>query len=154
MLGLFIGIIAGSAFIVFNVYEKIKYTKKIDALKEQYKYVQRVNASQRAVLFNAIMAGLAVGLGAINLSDLTSVGISFALISAFIGNILAAQTHRNIVFFEKGFAHDGTYIRYKSIQSITPIKKGKKFKVLFLNQTSVVLDQETIRVLEECRKKK
>jgi hypothetical protein len=154
MIGLILGVVAGLAFIAFNIFEKFKFAKKVEALKEQYKFVQRVDSSKNAVLFNALMAGVAVALGVINVEDLTNIGISFALISAFIGNILAAQTHRQVFFFEKGFALDGVYNRFKSIQSITPIKKGKQHKVLLLNQNSIVLDKAAIEVLEELRKKK
>lgn len=154
MLGLMLGILGGIAFIAFNVYEKIKHSKKIDALKQQHTYVTTVHSSKQSMTFNAVMAGLALGLGVFNVNDLASIGISFALVCAFIGNILASHTHRQVIFFDKGFAHDTNYIRYKSIHSITPLKKGKKFKVLFLNQTNVVLNKATIEVLEEQRKKK
>ena len=154
MFGLIAGSVAGIAFVVFNVYEKMKYTKMNDSLKEQYKFIQRVDSSKNAILLNAVMAGLSVALGLLNVDDLNNVGITIALICAFIGNILAAQTHRQVLFFEKGFSLDGVYTRFKSIQSITPIKKGKKSKVLLLNQTSIVLDQAALTVLEDLRKKK
>lgn len=154
MIGLILGVVAGVAFIAFNIWEKMKFNKMNDLLKEQYKFVQLVDSSKNAVLFNALMAGLAVGLGVINVDDLTNIGITFALISAFIGNILAAKTHRQVLFFEKGFSLDGVYTRFKSIQSITPIKKGKQHKILLLNQNSVVFDKAATAVLEELRKKK
>lgn len=154
MLGLIFGIVGGVAFIAFNIYEKIKHTKKLAALKQQHTFVTTVYSSKNAMVFNAVMAGLAIGLGAINFTDLASIGISFALVCAFVGNVLASHTHRQVTFFDKGFAHDTNYVRYKSIQSITPQKNGKKFKVLFLNQTSVVLDKASWVVLEEQRKKK
>jgi hypothetical protein len=154
MFGLIVGVVAGVAFIGFNIWEKMKFTKMNNLLKEQYKFVQMVDSSKNAVLFNALMGGVAVALGVVNVDDLTNIGISFALISAFIGNILAARTHRSVLFFEKGFSLDGVYTRFKSIQSITPIKKGKQHKILLLNQNSVVLDKAATAVLEELRKKK
>ncbi|MBS3972788.1 MAG: hypothetical protein KGZ84_07220 [Erysipelotrichia bacterium] len=154
MFGLIAGIVAGGAFVGFNIWEKMKFTKMNNLLKEQYKFVQMIDSSKNAVLFNALMAGIAVALGVINVDDLTNIGISIALISAFFGNILAAKTHRQVLFFEKGFSLDGVYTRFKSIQSITPIKKGKQYKVLLLNQNSVVLDKAAVAVLEELRKKK
>lgn len=154
MVGLIVGVVAGIAFVGFNIYEKLKYTRLNNALKEQYKFVQKVDSSKNAVYFNAIMAGIAIALGVVNIEDLTNIGISFALISAFVGNVLAAQTHRQVLFFERGFSLDGIYTRFKSIQSVTPIKKGKQSKVLLVNQTSVVLDKQAVEVLNSLRVKK
>jgi hypothetical protein len=154
MVGLILGITAGAAFVGFNIYEKLKYDRLNNSLKEQYKFVQKVDSSKNAVLFNAIMAGIAVALGVVNVNDPTSIGISVALISSFVGNVLAARTHRQVLFFERGFSLDGIYTRFKSIQSLTPIKKGKQFKVLLVNQTSIVLDKHAVEVLESLRVKK
>jgi hypothetical protein len=154
MIGLLIGITAGAAFVGFNIYERLKFDRLNNSLKEQYKYVQKVDSSKNAVLFNAIMAGIAIALGVVNVSDLTNIGISVALISAFAGNILAAMTHRQVLFFEKGFSVDGVYTRFKSIQSLTPVKKGKQYKVLLLNQTSLMMDKNAVEVLNTLRAKK
>ena len=154
MIGLIIGITAGAAFVGFNIYERLKFDRLNNSLKEQYKYVQKVDSSKNAVLFNAIMAGIAIALGVVNVSDLTNIGISVALISAFAGNILAAMTHRQVLFFEKGFSVDGVYTRFKSIQSLTPVKKGKQYKVLLLNQTSLMMDKNAVEVLNTLRAKK
>ena len=154
MIGLVLGITAGAAFVGYNIYEKLKFDRLNNLLKEQYKFVQKVDSSKNAVLFNAVMAGIAVALGVVNVNDLTSIGISVALISSFFGNVLAARTHRQVLFFEKGFSLDGVYTRFKSIQSITPIKKGKQFKILLVNQTSIVLDKQAVEVLDSLRVKK
>lgn len=154
MIGLLIGITAGAAFVGFNIYERLKFDRLNNSLKEQYKYVQKVDSSKNAVLFNAIMAGIAIALGVVNVSDLTNIGISVALISAFAGNIIAAMTHRQVLFFEKGFSVDGVYTRFKSIQSLTPVKKGKQYKVLLLNQTSLMMDKNAVEVLNTLRAKK
>jgi len=154
MIGLLLGIVAGAAFVGFNIYERFKYERLNNALKEQYKFVQKVDSSKNAVFFNASMAGIAVALGVVNVDDLNNIGISVALISAFAGNILAALNHRNVLFFEKGFSVDGVYTRYKSIQSLTSVKKGKQFKVLLLNQTSQMMDKNAVEVLNTLRNKK
>ncbi len=154
MIGLLIGITAGAAFVGFNIYERLKYDRLNNSLKEQYKFIKKVDSSKNAVLFNAIMAGIAIALGVVNVSDLTNIGISVALISAFAGNILAAMTHRQVLFFEKGFSVDGVYTRFKSIQSLTPVKKGKQFKVLLLNQTSLMMDKNAVEVLNTLKAKK
>jgi hypothetical protein len=154
MIGLLIGITAGAAFVGFNIYERLKFDRLNNSLKEQYKFIQKVDSSKNAVLFNAIMAGIAIALGVVNVEDLTNIGISVALISAFAGNMLAAMTHRQVLFFEKGFSVDGVYTRFKSIQSVTPVKKGKQSKVLLLNQTSLMMDKNAIEVLNTLRVKK
>lgn len=154
MIGLIIGITAGAAFVGFNIYERLKFDRLNNSLKEQYKFIKKVDSSKNAVLFNAIMAGIAIALGVVNVSDLTNIGISVALISAFAGNIIAAMTHRQVLFFEKGFSVDGVYTRFKSIQSLTPVKKGKQFKVLLLNQTSLMMDKNAVEVLNTLKTKK
>ena len=154
MIGLIIGITAGAAFVGFNIYERLKFDRLNNSLKEQYKFIKKVDSSKNAVLFNAIMAGIAIALGVVNVSDLTNIGISVALISAFAGNIIAAMTHRQVLFFEKGFSVDGVYTRFKSIQSLTPVKKGKQFKVLLLNQTSLMMDKNAVEVLNTLKAKK
>ncbi len=140
-------VIAGGLFGAgYAIYRLVQYQKANKAVKEKFtesQIIDHVNYGMKSGMFNAIMAGLSFSLVLASFDSPSIQALYLMIGGLFIGNVFDAYRIKRVFFTKTSFYTQQVSVRYKSINKITPKKRGKS-STLETNQKEVFVFPKTV----------